>query len=153
MHDFDYYRLEKSVEKNSKRFSALEIVSLSLKIAAIVSLLLLFKYFYIAIALWCLSFVPNYFKNRLVYKYVYVVKEGRLEVIREYDYNKTVICESVDIINADIKRGECEKRYYDASCEIPLIIKGDKEAFGIDVDEYMYALIEACKGGKNDIFG
>ncbi|MCI5791145.1 MAG: hypothetical protein MR239_04605 [Clostridiales bacterium] len=152
MRSSDYYRIEATFSSNDKKFSVLENLSLCLKILAIVALIVLFKYFYIAIILWIASIVLNFFKRNLIYKYVYIVRDGKLEINKEYSYDKSLPCESVDLRKAEIVRGETEKKYYEGDAEFPITVKSDGREFSINADEYLYALAETYKRGTDDIF-
>jgi len=150
----DYYRLEIPCEAGSKKFSALEIISVSLKIVALFLLLILFKYFYIAICVWIASIVVNFFKRNLVYKYVYTVSKGVLTVEKVFNYDKKILCEQVELSAAEIENGECGKKYYEISKEIPITVKSGGREFSVDVDEYFYAVTNLyVKGDTYDFLG
>ncbi|MBR1747495.1 MAG: hypothetical protein IJ735_04715 [Clostridia bacterium] len=118
---------------------------MSLKIVSLLLLLILFRYFYIAIAVWVLSIVPNVFKRNLIYKYVYSVDRDRLIVKRVINEEKSDVLEDL-LIDRDIKSvrlGEAEKKYYDKPVDYSITIeKKDGKTFSITGDDYFFAVIE-----------
>lgn len=155
MQNSDYYRLEISCDKHKRKFVILETLSVSLKILSLLSLIVFFRYFYIAISLWVVSVILGFFKRNLIYKYVYTVKDGMLTVEKEYGYEKKILMEKVILKEATLKIGQAPRKYYQESKEIPLAVKYADREFSIDVDEYFYAISEFYnKNGDNyDIFG
>lgn len=131
-------------DSKSKLFSLLEILGVVLKIAALVFLLALFRYFYVAIVVWVLSYVPSFFKRNLLYKYRYVVDGEKLIIEKVINEGKIIPMEDVDlkeIVQYDDK--ESETKYYQKTPEKILTIeKKDGKRFSIAVDDYFYALVD-----------
>lgn len=142
------YRLETIRKKNEKKYSVLESVSLILKIVALLLLIILFRYFYIAILVWLASIAVNFFKRNLVFKYVYSIENGILTVTREYNAQRSVVLRKLDIIR-DIKSvefGETELKYYDIPSETPITVSTrDGDSFSLAADDFFYGLIDFLK--------
>ncbi len=142
MPNSNYYSLEITSDKNGKKFSALEYTSMLLKIISLLCLIILWRYFYIAIALWVLSIVVNFFKRNLIYKYVYTVADGTLTVEKVFSYEKKQILESIDLKQSEISLKETNNKYYEKRSELAMTVSCAKGEFTLDVDEYFYALCE-----------
>lgn len=140
------YKLEVKCDKHSGRFTLLECLSLGLKIAALLLLIVLFRYFYIAIAVWCLSIVVNFFKRNLLYRYVYSISDGILCVSKEYSPAKKTVCERLDLCNGEVlsvEIGDNGRKYFEeAHSEAVTFTKADGERFSIDADFYFYGLAD-----------
>lgn len=149
------YRLDAPYLANEKKYSVLESVSLALKIVALLLLIMLFRRFYIAIAVWALSFVVNLFKRNWVFKYVYEIENGRLTVYKEYNLEKRSVCESLDIRTeiSNAYLGEKGNKYYEKPTEISVTVeKNDGREFTLAADAYFYALLNFyMKGDTDDI--
>lgn len=146
------YRLEANIHANDGKFLILEVVSVILKIIALVLLIIFFKRFYIAAVVWCLSIFVNLFKGKLIYKYVYEIHGNYLTVYKEYDLADTEIAERVNLKeNFSFSEGEAEKKYYEEETEFVIKIRTADAAFSVAADAYFYALIDYY-GSKNDIF-
>lgn len=143
------YRLEAPCLNNGKKFTALESVSVTLKIAALLLLIFLWRFFYIAIIVWIISIAVGFFKRNLIYKYVYEVDGNNLTVYKEYNAEKRVICERLDLKNdiINVTIGEADLKYYETTDDIAVTItKKDGNKFSVAADAYFYALINYGKG-------
>ena len=139
------YKLEEVCDKKGKLFIFLEGLSLIMKLAAILLLILLWRYFYIAIAVWALSMVAAFFKRDLIYKYVYVIDNGVLKVIKMYNAEKSITVQEIVIDKdiSDITFSETEKKYYERTVEMPItIVLKSGEEFSLSADTYFYGLLD-----------
>ena len=139
------YKLETVCDKNSKKYSIIEGVSLGLKLVAILLLIIMWRYFYIAIAVWVVSIILGFFKRNLIYKYVCSVDNGVLLIKKEYNAEKSDIVLSADIKKdvADIEIGEADKRYYEHTPDMPIkVLLKDGQIFSIPGDTYFFALLD-----------
>lgn len=147
------YRLDAPCLSNGKKYSVLESVSLALKIAAVLLLIIFFRKFYIAIAVWALSFAVNVFKRNLIYKYVYEIENGVLTIYKEYNAEKRFICEKLNIECdiTEISIGEKGEKYYETSSKLQIAIeKNDGSVFTLAADDYFYAVLNFLR--KGDIY-
>ena len=153
MHYLSSYILEAPCIKNGKKYSVLESVSLLLKIVALILLVVLLPYFYIAIVVWFLSMIVNYFKRNLLYKYVYEIENGVLSVYKEYNAEKHELCEKSYISSLTVKDNLSEnaRQYYETPTETLISIKKQNgEEFILAVDDYFYALLKYYGKGEKD---
>lgn len=147
------YRLESAVNKHAKKYSVLEAASLTLKIAALLLLIIFFRYFYIAIAVWILSVAVNSFKRNLVYRYVYVIGNGKIKVFKEYNVEKHELCVETDIATEITDFGFYEPQgdlYYGENDGNVFVVKCADKTYSIVADTYFYALTDYYKRGNND---
>ena len=140
------YRNEAVCDKHARKFTVLECISLLLKICALLLLLIFFRRFYIAIAVWCVSILVNIFKRRLIYKYVYAINDNTLTIFKEYNEEKTEEILSIKI-DKDIKEltlgSFSDIKYYEHEQGNPITIKTlDSKIFTIMADDYFYALLD-----------
>ena len=148
------YKLENICYKNGKLFAILEAISIILKVAALLLLIILFHYFYIGIAVWMLSIVPNFFKHGLLYKYVYCISDGILTVNKEFN-----IQNSKELYRIDIKKDiesvsfiESGVKLYESITDMPVCIElKSGEMITLSADTYFYALIDYYRR-QNDFF-
>ena len=141
------YKLEAPCHKNDALFIFLESLSIVLKAAAIMLLILLINYFYVAIIVWILSIIPTFFRKNLLFKYVYTVDGNKLIVQKEYDKERSVVMEEVVIGgNTPIDETGEGTRYYETETERVLTVeKVDGSRFSIAIDDYFYALIDYAR--------
>lgn len=142
------YRLEAACKANGRKYAVLESLSLILKIAALLLLVIFFRYFYIAIAVWVVSVFVNVFKRNLLYKYVYSLENGTLTVIKEFTPEKKIICEKLDVKTqiSNFSIGETDTRYYETPTNtIIKIEKIEGGSFSLAADKYFYGLIDYYK--------
>lgn len=147
------YKLEEVCDKKEKLFVALESIALIMKLASILLLILLWRYFYIGIAVWIASMALSLFKRDLIYKYVYVVDDGVLKIIRTYNAEKSIVVKRIDIAEdvESVDLTETGTKYYERTVNTPITINlYDGERISIAVDDYFRGLLDYY-GRKNDI--
>ena len=111
-------------------------------------LVIIWRYFYIAIAIWVLSVVVGLFKRDLVYKYVYTIDGKTLTVKKAYNEERVVVLESINLATDEytVTTEESDKKYYETpSGTVVSIQKADGSGFSIDVDDYFYAVLDHSK--------
>ena len=132
----------------------LESLSIVLQVAGILLVILVLRLFYIGIAVFILSLLPNVFKRNLLYKYVVSIDGKEIVVKKEYNAERFVILEKLDIEKdvLSFSIGEKGQRYFEVPTDLLLSVqKTDGREFCVAVDEYFYGVLDYVKNkGKTE---
>ena len=144
------YNLESVCDKKANVFSALESISLILKIVSLLLLLILYKYFYVSISLWAVSIVVGLFKRNMLYKYVYSIGSDRLSVKKVYNDERSTVLEEIDLTADDfsVEEGAGDNRYYEKPTDRIITVQSGDRNFSLAVDDYFYSRILYAKRSK-----